>query len=315
MRNDGITLKAYAKINLSLDVLGKRADGYHDIRSFMQGIDLYDTVSVEFKDEKTSNIGCFMGDLAVDFCIDNSTIPNGMDNLALKGAKAVIEAVRASRRDVAIPEGLDLCVSKNIPVAAGLAGGSGNAAAVMLAVNKLLGNVFTLEELMKMGASIGADVPFSTTMNAKKNKGSLTGLKGIENASSAATVTGIGDIVDPEEPLHRYVILINPGIAVSTKEVYETIDEMPCDEAGHGELFHNIMEGCTLVKYADADRLRSAMADNLRAETVLMSGSGPTMVAYYSDADAAKKDYDSLEDSEWFDKKWRAWCVESGGNK
>lgn len=315
MGTDRIELKAYGKINLSLDVLGKRPDGYHDIRSFMQDIDLYDTVNVVLKKEKTSNIGCFIGNIAVDFCIDKNTIPGDKSNLAVRGANAVIEAFGGRYASSETRCGFDIRIEKNIPVAAGLAGGSGNAAAVMLAINCLAGNILTLDELMRAGTKVGADVPFSIMMNAKKNEDVLKGLDGLERAGSAAVVTGIGEIVDPKEPIHRSVILANPGIAVSTKEVYDAIDEMPREERTGDEIFYNIMEGYTLSEYDEAEKLRAAMKEHLNAETVLMSGSGPTMVAYYNDENAARSDYQSLERSDWFDPEWHAWFVESGGGK
>ena len=203
-----------------------------------------------------------------------------------------------------------ISVDKRLPVAAGIAGGSGNGAVTMLGINALCGNPFSLRELMAIGSKVGADVPYSLMMNASKNSDLLADLPGIEEARPAAWMTGIGDIVEPAESIHRYVILANPGISVSTREAYEAIDELKeyTDESG---LFTNNLEN-TLANYPEAARLKSAMEEHLSAETVLMSGSGPTMVAYYCDEAAAKKEYEEMLNSQWLEASWRAWYTETG---
>lgn len=306
-------IKSYAKINLSLDILGRRPDGYHNISSLMQNIGLYDELEVEkcLKNGTKYNFThCSICKLDVYLCTGNKTIPTGLDNLALRGAKAVLEELENNQIPHDLAE-LWISIDKKLPIAAGIAGGSGNAAATMLAINALVGYPFTLRQLMQIGADVGADVPYSLLMNAKMNEATLDGLRGIEEASVAAQMSGIGDVVEAVEPIHKYVILANPGISVSTKQAYEEIDKLrdKIDEAG---LFTNQLEKYTLANYPEAKALRDAMVDNLNAEIVLMSGSGPTMVAYYDNEEQAQDDYNSLLREKWFRKTWKAWFTETG---
>lgn len=306
-------LKSYAKINLSLDILGLRPDGYHNISSLMQNIGLYDEVEVEKCSKNGTKYNfthCSICKLDVYLCSGNETIPAGSDNLAVRGAKAVIEALGKGNVSHNLKE-IWISINKKLPIAAGIAGGSGNAAVTMLAINTLAGYPFALRELMRLGAQVGADVPYSLFMNAKMNETELSGLRGIEEASVAAQMTGIGDIVDPVDSIYKYVILANPGISVSTREAYEEIDKLQgrITEAG---LFTNQLEEYTLANYPEAKKLRDAMQNNLDAELVLMSGSGPTMVAYYDDEDQAQSDYEEMLKADWFEKTWRAWLTETG---
>ena len=301
-----IVLNAYAKINLSLTVTGRRDDGYHNIRSLMQGIDLCDVIKITKCVENGTKYNlphCTIDGIVVYLCTDAKTIPLDMSNLALKGIAAVL--------------GVLVTIDKKLPVAAGIAGGSGNAAACMLGVNALMGSPFSLRELMKTGARVGADVPFSLMMNARCNAGALAALEGIEEASSAAWTGGIGDIVDPAEPMLRHVILANPGIAVSTKAAYEAIDAVMA-ELGYNRvldeypLFVNDFESYTLRAYQEAQRLKSLMQKELSADIVLMSGSGPTMAAYYTDPELAGEDFARMNDIAEREAGWRVWLTVTG---
>ena len=202
-------------------------------------------------------------------------------------------------------------MDKKLPVAAGIAGGSGNAAGCMLATNALCGNPFSLRELMVLGASVGADVPFSLMMNARKNRAVFSELPGVEEASVAAEIEGIGEIVRPTEPKPYGVILMNPGIGVSTREVYEALDAQT-GRSVEEKLFFNRMEEYTLKQYPEAKALKDAMEANLRADRVLMSGSGPTMVAYYNSMAQAESDYRMAKDAPWIRDNWKVWYTESG---
>lgn len=145
-----LELNAYAKINLSLYVLSRRSDGYHDIRSFMQGVNLCDTLKIEANLPKNYSFRCFFVKTNIYLCANNKKIPQSADNLAVKGVVSVIEAVsdRESVAELMKSRGME-CISihieKRLPVAAGIAGGSGNAAVAMLGVNSMLGNPFSLE--------------------------------------------------------------------------------------------------------------------------------------------------------------------------
>lgn len=310
-------LRAYAKINLSLDVLGRREDGYHNISSLMQDIGLYDVINVEKclkSGTKYKWSHCKILYVDVYLCSNVETIPTGDDNLAIKGARALLETMdKAGKLAESGLNELSIYIDKSLPVAAGIAGGSGNGAVTMLGINALAGYPFSLRELMEIGAKVGADVPYSLLMNAKKNADVLADLPGIEEASGAAWMSGIGDIVEPAEPLHRYVIMANPGISVSTKAAYEAIDALREYTDAEG-LFTNQLEKYTLANYPEAEALKTAMETHLSADTVLMSGSGPTMVAYYTDEESAKSDYGKMMKSDWLRPAWRAWLTETGAD-
>ena len=331
---DEITLKAYAKINLSLRVLGRRQDGYHDISSLMQGIDLHDVIKITKcpgNGTKYNFPHCIAGGVVVYLCTDAKTIPADRSNLAVRGIEAVALAMERSTIGAVI-----VSIDKKLPVAAGIAGGSGNAAAAMLGFNALLGSPFSLRELMALGAGVGADVPFSLMMNAAMNSGLLSGepaLAGIEEAETAAWTSGIGDIVVPTEPIRKHVIIANPGVAVSTREAYEAIDALKGYDGsardsiaaqtgsrkntGTGdhparELYVNDFEEYTLTASPETARLKEIMLDQLDADNVLMSGSGPTIAAYYDDGAAAAGDYERLRELTRDDRKVRVWLSMTG---
>ena len=176
---DSITLNAHAKINLSLRVVGKRPDGYHDIVSFMQGAGLHDVVTIKKcfgNGTKYKHTCCNINGVLVYLCTSSDTMPMDKTNLVFKGVEAFVNACKEG----SLPEEISVEIDKRLPVAAGIAGGSGNAAAVMLGLNALAGYPLPLRELMDAGAFVGADVPFSIFMNAHRNRGALGGLKGIE---------------------------------------------------------------------------------------------------------------------------------------
>lgn len=332
-----ITLNAYAKINLSLKVLRRRPDGYHDIRSLMQGIGLYDVIKITkcLENGTIYNLPhCEIDGIDVYLCADTNTIPADMSNLAFKGIKAVLDACNTRFASNEMPEALLVDLDKRLPVAAGIAGGSGNAAACMLGLNAMLGNPFSLNELMEIGTGVGADVPFSLMMNAARNAEVLNScrepLVGLEKAESAAWVSGIGEIVEPVSPVVYSVIMANPGVSVSTKAAYESIDallegseavrdradmelgEAELENIRNSEMFHNDFESYTLAEYAEASRLCQTMKNELDADTILMSGSGPTMIAYYEDCDKAKRDFARFQELCQGEANWRTWFTETG---
>ena len=320
---DEITLNAHAKVNLSLEITGRREDGYHNIRSLMQGIDLHDVIKITKCPENGTKYNlphCTINDVVVYLCTDVKTIPTDMSNLALRGVKVILD--KAGRID----SDLLVSIEKRLPVAAGIAGGSGNAAACMLGLNALLGNRFSLRELMEMGVKVGADVPFSLLMNAKYNAEVLSGdfaLAGISEASQAAWVSGIGEVVRPAEPVSMHLIMANPGIAVSTRAAYEAIDAIQqaegngsargdSEDPGKWPLFVNDLESYTLRDYPEALRLRDFMRDELNADEVMMSGSGPTIVAYYKDAGQASEDFGMVSKITEIEREWRLWLATTG---
>ena len=170
---------------------------------------------------------CTVNGIVVYLCTDAKTIPTDMDNLAFRAVKAFTDAIGLRDLEKYIPTDTMLIdIRKDLPVSAGIGGGSANAAVVLLGLNEMTGRPFTLRQLMNMGAESGADVPFSTFMNAYRNRDVLTGLDGLEEASDAAWTSGIGEIVEPAESVPRYVILANPGTAISTKAAYKAFDEI-----------------------------------------------------------------------------------------
>lgn len=304
-------LNSYAKINLSLEVLDRRENGYHDIYSVMQGIGLHDEVEIDkINPNEIDACCCEIDGVKVEFCMDCNTIPNSRENLAIRGAEAVINNLPS---EASKPSAIRISIKKMLPVAAGIAGGSGNAAVCMLAMNALTGYTLSLRELMAIGIKVGSDVPFSLMMNAKMNSPVLAELAGIEEASTAAIISGIGEVVEPVEPIRKSVIMVNPGVSVSTKEVYEAIDSL-ADRKVNKNLFFNIMEQYTLENYPLAAETKKAIQDNLRADEVLMSGSGPTIVAYYDDAKQAHEDYEAALSLGWLKDNWRIWITETGGD-
>ena len=186
---DKLELKALGKINLGLDVLGRRENGYHDVRMVMQTLYLYDNVTLQKKS-------------APGIEIDSNLfyLPNDEDNIAWKAAKLLID-------EFDIKDGIRIHLDKHIPVAAGMAGGSSNAAAVLYGMNQMFRLGLSQKELMERGVKLGADVPYCI-------------MRGTVLAE------GIGEKLTPLPPMPKCQILIaKPPISVSTKMVYEKLDE------------------------------------------------------------------------------------------
>lgn len=317
MRRGKLELNACGKINISLDVTGKRKDGYHYIHSRMQNIGISDRVIIGTSSETSKNY-CFIKGVAVEFCMKDSTIPCDMNNLAVRGAAKIIERVEEKHPGLSkeiLKEPILIEITKKIPVASGLAGGSADAAVTMLGINELLGSPLCLKELMDAGILVGSDVPYSLMMNAKVNEDRLD-LKG--KRSFAGIVTGIGELVKPVEPIKKNIILMNPGTQVSTKEIYEEVDRrIPSIYKGDVSfkeeiLFYNILEECTLSLCVEARELKDWMKKNLNAEQILMSGSGPTIVAYYEDDSSADRDTVIAKEAAIKQKNWKVYRTVSG---
>lgn len=186
--------KAYGKLNLTLDVLGKRPDGYHDMKMIMQSVDLCDDVTVSISDTAGWSCTCDRGD-----------VPNGTDNLAIKAAEAFFAA------GVARPRGLSVHIQKCIPMQGGMAGGSADAAAVLHALNVLYGFPFSLPQLMKISEAVGSDVPYCVM-------------------GGTALAEGRGEILTPLPPMPQCTyVLVRPTFSVSTPELFRALDEAPAD--------------------------------------------------------------------------------------
>ena len=266
--SDSLELKALAKINLGLDVLGVRENGYHDVRMVMQTIYLYDNVTIR----KT-------GEPGIRLKTNLFYLPVDEKNIAYKAAKLLMDEFQ-------IEGGVEITLDKHIPVAAGMAGGSSNATAVLVGINRLFQLNLSEQQLMERGVQLGADVPYCI-------------MRGTVLAE------GIGEILTPLSPLPKcYVLVAKPGISVSTKMVYEKLDSHEIEEhpdidgilAGleDGDLkkiaasMGNVLERVTIEEYPIIEEIKDVMKES-GALNSMMSGSGPTVFGIFDDKTLAKQ--------------------------
>ena len=268
-------LRAYGKINLGLDVVRKREDGYHEVRMVMQTVGVYDRIDLDRKKRAGITVETNL-----------YYLPNNENNLAYRAAKLLMD-------EFGIREGLHIKLAKYIPVAAGMAGGSSDAAAVLFGVNKMFDLGLSREELMERGVKIGADVPYCL-------------LRG------TALSEGIGEILTPLPPMPQCRILIaKPGVSVSTKWVYDNLranelkkEEHPDidgmaeairrrDLAGVASRMGNVLEKVTIPAHPDIGDLKDFMLEQ-GALNALMSGSGPTVFGIFTNPVAAEDAYEAL---------------------
>ncbi|MDO5397669.1 MAG: 4-(cytidine 5'-diphospho)-2-C-methyl-D-erythritol kinase [bacterium] len=264
--------RSYAKINLTLDVLGRRDNGYHDVEMVMQTVSLFDLLIID---------KCY-GEISVKTNLHY--LPDNDKNIAYKAAKAFFDYTH-------IRSSVKIMIHKNIPVAAGLAGGSGNAAAVLCALDKLYGTTLSREELFKLGTSLGADVPYCIM-------------------GGTAIASGIGEILTPIKPLRRsHILLVKPPINISTAAIYEEIDSAKilrrpdtaamCKAIADNDInavadnLCNVMESITEKRCPVISGIKKKMRMNGAVGT-LMSGSGPTVFGIFDDYNKAKRSHDSF---------------------
>ncbi|MBB2181350.1 4-(cytidine 5'-diphospho)-2-C-methyl-D-erythritol kinase [Lachnospiraceae bacterium MD1] len=262
-----IRKNAYAKINLGLDVIRKREDGYHDVCMIMQSIDLYDKITIS----RSSKPGIRLHN-------NLSYLPTGQGNLVYKAASLFLSENN-------ITEGLSIELNKHIPVAAGLAGGSSDAAVTLLGLNELFETGLSKEALMKLGVKLGADIPYCIMLGTVLSE-------------------GIGEVLTPLSPLPDcHILLVKPDINVSTKYVYENlkldgsvshpdINAMiaSLDRADLSSLtkrMDNILQTVTIKEYPIIAEIKHKMNET-GALASLMSGSGPTVFGIYSDIKVAE---------------------------
>ena len=263
-----VVLRAPAKINLALDVTGKRDNGYHDVRMVMQQIGLSDEILIE----KIST-----GGDRITVETNSGELPLNEDNLVYKAARIIMD-------ECGIKDRIRIFIDKHIPIAAGLAGGSTDAAAVLKGMNELFGLGLTELKLRELGVRIGADVPYCIM-------------------GGTALAEGIGEILTPLTPMPDCTILIaKPGISVSTGYVYTAYDSLkeklhPEVDAmaaalkernlsGIAKLLGNSLEGVTQEEYPVIKRIKQIMLGN-GALGALMSGSGPTVFGLFDDGNKA----------------------------
>ncbi len=270
-----LELKAYGKINLGLDVLGRRENGYHDVRMIMQTVGIFDRIDLFRQREPGIRVETNL-----------LYLPVNENNLVYKAAQLLMDEFH-------VTDGVLIRLKKFIPVAAGMAGGSSDAAAVLFGVNKMFGLGLTTDELMKRGVRIGADVPYCI-------------LRG------TALSEGIGEVLTPLPPIPQCKVLIaKPGISVSTRFVYEHLHANDLKPEQHPDI-DAILEG---IRQQDILQIASHLGNVLETVTIreqpviqkikdkvmeygaigsLMSGSGPTVFGLFADPNAAENAYENL---------------------
>lgn len=303
-----IELKAYGKINLSIDVLGKRDDGYHEVDMIMQQIDLWDLLvistdmdegpiklTVEWPDQKNNKQG----------------LPDDKNNLAQKAAELMGAIYKNKSRgcgsEGAVVPSVSILLKKNIPIAAGLGGGSADAAAVIHGLNYLWGLDLNLSELMKIGGRLGSDIPFCIMGQAALNP-----RLGMRCAGAACgRGRGRGTVIEPLPSIEAWILLVKPDIFVSTAEIYgglvlSHIRKRPdnnCIAVGleQGNIseiaacMDNVLESVSINKYPIISQVKALVAENGYAHKVMMSGSGPTVFGIYDSYDHGISAYQKLK--------------------
>lgn len=270
-----IELKALAKINLGLDVLGRRENGYHDVRMIMQSIYLYDDVKIE----RTAKPG-------IEVRTNLYFLPIDENNIAYKAAALLID-------EFEIREGVIITLDKHIPVAAGMAGGSSNAAAVLFGMNRMFGLGLSKKGLMERGVKLGADVPYCI-------------MRGTVLAE------GIGEELTVLPAMPKCTVLVaKPAISVSTKVVYEALDakeilkhpdiDALIDGLEKGSLpdiaaaMGNVLEDVTIPLYPVIEDIKKEM-NAAGALNAMMSGSGPTVFGLFENKAQARKAQDKIRE-------------------
>lgn len=273
-------IKSYGKINLSLDVKGVRQDGYHMVDTVMQKISLCDEVSVSWEASDSRSVEISLGS-------NKPFLPKDERNLAYKAALLMADRFHGKQGGGR----LEIYLEKHIPVSAGLAGGSGNAAAVMTALNRIWKTGLNTRDLCRLGAELGADVPFCIlTQNSKYG---------------CALGSGTGaELSVIKSRFRSAVLLVKPTFGVSTKEVYQGIDNAEITErpdtsllsealaSGNRSVIYtqmiNVLEAYTLNRYTEVKELKKTIEKETKAEKVLMTGSGPTVFGLFANIEKAK---------------------------
>lgn len=271
MSLDSLRLLSPAKVNLRLEVLYKRDDGYHELRTIMQRIDLCDELEIS------------LGKRNLDVSSEGEEIPRGIENIVYRAAKNILDKFK-------IDIGIRIFIRKRIPVASGLGGGSSNAAVTLMGLNRFLELGLTKEELMGMGARLGADVPFFIL-------------------EKPALATGIGDKLNEIElPSPMWMVLVSPKVKVSTTWAYKNLDTgltkkennisiLPLppmsDISDVVDFLHNDLETVTIKRYPKIQEIKDELVDK-GSIGALMSGSGPTVFGIFPHKEVAKKAFHQL---------------------
>lgn len=268
-----LNLRAYAKVNLGLDVVRRREDGYHEVSMVMQTVKLYDRLQMKKIEE------------------DKIVLTTSLKFLPVDENNLVYKAIQMLKEEFAITQGVEVYLDKHIPVAAGMAGGSTDCAAALFGMNRLFKLGLSQQELMDRGVKLGADVPYCIMRGT-------------------ALSEGIGEVLTPLPPMpHCYILVAKPPISVSTKYVYEHLDLPNLDHhpdiAGmveglmKGDLkmvtdrMENVLETVTETEYPEITKIKQMMLDH-GAVNSLMSGSGPTVFGIFTDKATADQANDAI---------------------
>ena len=270
-----IKLKAPAKVNYLLDVIRRRPDGYHELRMIMQRVNLCDDITITLTESPGITVSC-----------GKKGVPDGPDNIAWKAASILLDLSGSG-------QGAIIEITKNIPVAAGLGGGSSDAATVLMGMNQLLNLGLSDQRLMKIGVTLGADVPFFIF-------------------KKTALAKGIGEelLAMPEMP-KAWILLVNPGVHVSTAWVYKTL-QLTNDKSlvilpeffgttkDISSLFSNDLEAVTIPAFPVIAEIKSRMIE-LGAVGSMMSGSGPTVFGIFNSRDESENARREIANgTQWF---------------
>lgn len=270
-----IKLQAPAKVNYLLDVIRRRPDGYHELRMVMQRINLCDEITIELTECPELSVSC-----------NSKGAPDGPANIAWKAARQMLDIA-------ASPQGAQISIAKNIPVAAGLGGGSSDAASVLMGMNELLGLKLSDQQLMEMGVKLGADVPFFIF-------------------KQTALAEGIGELLSAMPPMPKlWVVLVNPRVHVSTAWVYKNLqltnqgelNKLPQFFGGIVDvcaIMSNDLESVTIPAFPVIAEIKQQLLQ-LGAKSAMMSGSGPTVFGLFEERSTAEAAASSITTStDWF---------------
>ena len=279
-----IELPCPAKVNLRLEVLRRRADGYHEIRTIVQRISLSDTLRISLRERD-----------GISLISDSPRLPVGEGNLAYRAASSLLEETKAN-------VGIELTIRKEIPISSGLGGGSSNAASTLMGLNRILRLNLSKKRLMEIGARIGADIPFFIL-------------------EKTAIATGIGEKLQPLEIRPSvWFLLVNPGWEVSTKWAYEGLNFELTKQPFHIKLppffndigqvarvLHNDLESVTIAAYPEIQGIKGELLSH-GAEGSLMTGSGPTVFGIFSHKGRAKSAYRELS-AQYAERRWTVYLA------
>jgi len=283
-----LLIKSPAKVNLRLEVLARRSDGYHNIRTVMVPIDLSDVLHIALTEDDRIEVSCSQADLPVD-----------EKNLAYRAGLLILQGIGKGK-------GFHIRIEKRIPVGAGLGGGSSNAASTLLGLNRLLEAHISDSDLMRMATKLGADVPFF--------------LHG-----RPAVATGIGERLETLTGLPRFwFLLVYPGIPVSTQWAYERLNLWLTNPRDHinmpafswetrslGQFLQNDLERAVVEEYPVLQWIKQRLL-GVGAAASLMSGSGSTVYGLFSVGEKARHAYDRIK-TEFKERDWKVFLARSIG--